>query len=176
MILYTSIYCIYSNVYLNRWLINHPEKDNRDAFLWCQLTPPHEPFAFSGLNKILTNAAKRAHISKKVKTHAFIRAQATEIAKTFTEQQMKRYLGWTSGFKMASNFVHLSGTDIDNAVLAKNGIKIESKDARLKPDECQRCHKMIPLESVYCGLCGLSFNGDADKKKYSNYWKKSSNN
>ena len=162
-----KILIVYSSMYLNQWLINHPEKDNRDAFLWCQLTPPYEPFTYSGLRKILTGAAKRANISKKVNPHAFRHAQATELAKVFTEQQMKRYLGWTSSSKMASVYVHLSGIDIDNAVLAKNGIELEEKDTRLKPDECPRCHRMIPPESVYCGFCGLSLNGDADKKVFS---------
>ncbi|WP_370575726.1 tyrosine-type recombinase/integrase [Methanomethylovorans sp.] len=155
-----KILVIFSGMYLNQWLINHPERDNREAFLWCQLFPPHNPISATAFRRVLTRAADRAGIQKKVNPHAFRHAQATELAKDFTEQQMKQYLGWAQDSKMAAVYVHLSGRDMDAAVLAKNGIEIEKRDTRLKADECPRCHKMIPPEVMFCGFCGLPLTAE----------------
>ncbi|MDI3539456.1 MAG: integrase/recombinase XerD [Methanolobus sp.] len=156
-----KILVIFSGMYLNQWLINHPDRDNREAFLWCQLFPPHNPISATAFRKVIVRAADRAGIKKKVNPHSFRHAQATELAKDFTEQQMKSYLGWAQDSKMAAVYVHLSGRDMDAAVLAKNGIEIEKRDTRLKADECPRCHKMIPPEVSFCGFCGLPLTTDA---------------
>jgi site-specific recombinase XerD len=156
-----KILVIFSGMYLNNWLITHPDRNNREAFLWCQLFPPHNPISATAFRKVIVRAADRAGIKKKVNPHSFRHAQATELAKDFTEQQMKQYLGWAQDSKMAAVYVHLSGRDMDAAVLAKNGIEIEKRDTRLKADECPRCHKMIPPEVMFCGFCGLPLTKEA---------------
>jgi len=156
-----KILVVFSGMYLNNWLITHPERNNREAYVWCQLQPPHKQLSFGSFRTVLKKAAKRAGIQKKVNPHSFRHAQATELAKDFTEQQMKNYLGWVQESKMAATYVHLSGRDMDAAVLAKNGIEIDKRDTRLKPSECPRCHKMIPPNAVYCGFCGLPLTGEA---------------
>lgn len=44
------------------------------------------------------------------------------MANNFTEAQMNMYFGWVRGSNMPSICVHLSGRDIDDAVLKANGI------------------------------------------------------
>ena len=57
---------------------------------------------------------------------------------------------------MAATYVHLSGRDIDNAVLQANGAKIDNSviEPKLKVKVCSRCQFSNPIESKYCNRCG----------------------
>ena len=70
------------------------------------------------LNKI----AKKAGINKKIHPHLFRHSRGTYMANYLTEAQMNAYFGWVQGSGMPSIYVHLSGRDIDDAVLKANGI------------------------------------------------------
>lgn len=161
-----KILVVFSSMYLNEWLITHPERHNRDSWLWCQIRgQTHPRITQAAFRAVIKNASKRAGIKKKINPHSFRHAQATELAKDFTEQQMKQYLGWTQDSTMAAVYVHLSGRDMDSAILQKNGIKVEERDTRLKADECPRCHKMIPPDAVYCGFCGLPLTKQIENRE-----------
>ena len=45
---------------------------------------------------------------------------------------MKQYFGWVQGSKIASVYVHLSGRDVDKALLRLNGIEVEEYREELK--------------------------------------------
>ena len=63
---------------------------------------------------------------------------------------------------MASIYVHLSGKDIDNAILKLNGIPIdETHVGGLKVGRCPRCKELNPEKSSFCGKCGLPLNIEA---------------
>jgi len=57
---------------------------------------------------------------------------------------------------MAATYVHLSGRDIDNAVLQANGVKVDNSmmEPKLKVKVCRRCQFSNPIESKYCNRCG----------------------
>ncbi|MCK4634960.1 MAG: zinc ribbon domain-containing protein, partial [Candidatus Aenigmarchaeota archaeon] len=61
---------------------------------------------------------------------------------------------------MPSTYVHLSGRDLDDAILRMNGIKkekeIEEKD--FVPKNCQRCKEVNPPTAKFCKRCGLPMN------------------
>ncbi|WP_321420484.1 site-specific integrase [uncultured Methanomethylovorans sp.] len=166
-----KILVIYSAKHLFNWLQAHPLKEDRNAPLWVVLDKRHEEFNHEAMHTRLFAIAKRAGITKKVNPHAFRHAQATELAKDFTEQQMKRYLGWTADSSMASVYVHLSGRDIDDAVLKKNGIKIEDRNTSLRPNECPKCHFISEGNFKYCGVCGTILTVETqitDDEKFKN--------
>jgi site-specific recombinase XerD len=156
-----KILVIYSAKHLFNWLSAHPLKENRNAPLWVVLNQNLEPLNHAAFHILLRRTAKRAGIQKRVNPHSFRHAQATELAKDFTEQQMKRYLGWTQGSEMASIYVHLSGKDIDNAILQKNGIEVEERNTSLQHNECPRCHFISEGNIKYCGVCGTALTQEA---------------
>ncbi len=156
-----KILVVYSAMFINQWLTVHPTRDKRETYFFSPLDDGSSPMTAANFVKILAKAANRAGIQKKVNPHSFRHAQATALAKDFTEQQMKNYLGWSKDSKMASIYVHLSGRDMDDAILKKNGIEMEERDTRLKPEECPRCHHVIPNGVKFCGFCGLPLTGDA---------------
>ena len=70
------------------------------------------------MNLLLKKEAKKAGIKKKVYCHLLRHSQATGLANTMTEQQLKKQMGWAGSSNMAQTYVHLSNPEIDNAVLA----------------------------------------------------------
>jgi hypothetical protein len=71
---------------------------------------------------------------------------------------MKEYLGWVGDSRMASTYVHLSGRNIDNALLKLNGIKTEdevnSEEHTLRIKTCSRCQEVNSPTSGFCSRCG----------------------
>jgi hypothetical protein len=59
---------------------------------------------------------------------------------------------------MASTYVHLSGCNIDNALLKLNGIKTEdevnSEEHTLRIKTCLRCQESDSPTSGFCSRCG----------------------
>jgi ribosomal protein L40E len=102
--------------------------------------------------------AARCNIGKRVNPHSFRHARASNLANVLTEAQMKEYLGWVGDSKMASTYVHLSGRNIDNALLKLNGIKTEdevnSEEHSLRIKTCMRCQEVNSPTNGFCSRCG----------------------
>ena len=151
---------IFSAPTLAEWLNHHPERSNQNAPLWTSLekvgsTNPLQYYAF---RKMLCDAAVRARIRKRVNPHGFRHARASNLANHLTEAQMKEMFGWTQDSKMASVYVHLSGRNIDNALLQLNGLKTEAEvnqeEHSLQLKTCMRCQEKNAPTSRFCARCG----------------------
>lgn len=108
-------------------------------------------------------AAQRAGIKKKVNPHSFRHARATYLAGRFTEQQLKAFFGWTRSSDATTVYVHLSGKDVDDALLKAYGIKTEESSCditTLKPVNCKRCKTQNESANSFCKLCGFPLNED----------------
>jgi len=101
--------------------------------------------------------ASKAVVSKKVNAQNFRHSRPTYLANFLTEAQMKEFFGWVQASKMASIYVHLSGRDVDNAILNVYGIKSSEgkEESTLKPLNCQRCGESNQATNRYCSRCGL---------------------
>ena len=152
---------INASPYLASWMENHPARNNQDPPLWLNIhAKDNETIMYKNFCRIITIASKKAGIRKKVNPHAFRHARATHLANHLTEAQMKVYFGWTQSSDMASVYVHLSGRDIDNALLKLNGIKVDEEEKKndnesLKPKPCSRCTTINPATGKFCQRCGL---------------------
>ena len=90
--------------------------------------------------------------------HMFRHSRATHLACHLTEAQMKEYFGWVQASRMAAIYVHLSGRDVDHALLKLHGIKTDKGDQQpdqLESKPCSRCKTINPCTGRYCSLCGL---------------------
>jgi len=146
---------IASTPYLIDWLNRHPQKDDLKAYLW--ITSRNKRLGYGGVNAILSKAAKRADIKKKVNPHNFRHSRASYLANYLTEAQMKEYFGWTQASNMAAIYVHLSGRDVDNALLKVYGIENheQKQESVLKPKDCPRCGETNQETNKYCQKCGM---------------------
>lgn len=130
----------------------HPFKQSPESFVWIRpennqrVTPD---FA----NYLLKNLAKKAGILKRVHAHAFRHARATELAKILTEQQLKVYCGWVNDSRMASVYVHLSGRDVDEALLKARGIEVKEEKPKQVVKVCSKCKEPNSYLAHFCKKC-----------------------
>lgn len=69
----------------------------------------------------------------------------------------EEHFGWVQGSEMAATYVHLSGRDVDNALLKLQGLVQveETKSEKLNMRVCPRCKDHKSPVSKFCTKCGL---------------------
>jgi integrase/recombinase XerD len=156
---------------IKEWLENHPASDNPDAYVWTgRMTPSNpefenKPLHYHTVNRRLKKIANQAGIDKDVNPHAFRHARATHLATELKEAQMRKYFGWTPGSDVPSRYVHLSGRDIDNAILELNGVKNPEEDStEMDRVKCPDCGERVSPAQQFCGQCGVSL-AEAEEEK-----------
>ncbi len=154
-----------STSYLSIWLSMHPFKDNPNAPLWTKVVDKWHPqsmgvLSYKGAQKMLRVAFRRAEIRKRPSPHLFRHSRATHLAKHLTEAQLKEYFGWTQSSDMAARYVHLSGRDVDTAIMKLHGIKVEEteEEMKLRQVKCPRCKEENPSNFSLCKRCGAALN------------------
>jgi integrase len=149
---------VFSAPKLQQWVENHPLKDDPDAPLWVTrgTSKRNTILTYGSVSTLLRMLAKRAGIKKRVYPHLFRHSRATHLANHLTEAQMKQYFGWVQGSRMASIYVHLSGRDVDRALLRLNGINLgEEVREEIKSLVCPRCRARNSPDARFCSKCGL---------------------
>jgi len=150
-----------STPYISTWLNNHPFSKKPDASLWINVgtMKHHKPVGYSGLRMILQRTFIKAGIKKRFNPHSFRHSRATLLANHLTEFQMNQYFGWIQGSDMPSTYVHMSGKEVDKAILELNGVYNEKKKEQLnKPIICPRCETINAVNSNHCNKCGGILN------------------
>ena len=124
-----------------------------------------EPIDKAAVAKVLKGAGRKAGIKKRIYPHLFRHSSATYWAQYLTEQQLKYYFGWTGGSTMAATYVHLSGRDIDHAILSSydDGEDI-IKPRSISFKTCPRCKEKNHPASIHCSRCGDSLEINEDIK------------
>jgi hypothetical protein len=89
------------------------------------------------------------------------------MANRLTDAQLKQYFGWTQGSDMAATYIHMSGRDIDNAILGVYGIKTEahSEESKLVPKQCPRCNRTNGVTTKVC-KCGYPLDPEIALQNY----------
>ena len=79
---------------------------------------------------------------------------------------MNEYLGWRQGSEMPSIYVHMSGRDVDKALLRISGVQVEEeeKSSEFKVRVCVRCGSSNSPGSSFCGRCGLPLSAEGVAK------------
>jgi len=161
---YRRIRLVSSVPYLAEWLNSHPFRENPEAWLWISLNN-FRRLPYNSLRTVLRVIAEKAGVKKKVNPHAFRHARATHLANFLTEAQMKEFFGWVQDSDMASVYVHLSGRDVDRAILSLYGVETEEskkKNEILKPKKCLRCGELNPATNRVCGRCFFPLDEGAE--------------
>jgi len=139
---------------LSNWIEYHPFKDNKNAPLWTAYN--NEALGYRGLLKHLAKTFKRAGINKPCNPHHFRHSRATFLAQHITEAQIKEFFGWTQDSRMASRYVHLSGRDVDNAILSVYNMSSKRElTVQLEPIKCFNCKRLNEAGRSRCRYCSL---------------------
>ena len=143
---------------LKAWLNVHPRKNETDTAVFVALTKNNKgnPLADSSLDFIISQIAKKAKIKKRVYPHLFRHTRATHLAKRLKESQLRILFGWSKTSDMPSVYVHLSGRDVEDAILQLNNIKPknEEKPAVVPTLKCYRCNEVNSIGNKFCWKCG----------------------
>ena len=150
------------------WINNHPKVQDRDAPLFIYLANQNQHQAYGkelnnqSASQILKKVSERAGITKRVHPHLFRHSRLTELAKDYTESELKIMAGWTGSSNMAAVYVHLSGGDIEKKILEKNGLINGNGDDPdkdiLKPKQCPRCKEINPNTAKFCHVCSMALD------------------
>jgi len=145
--------------YLKEWIKEyHPEKDNPEAALWPAGHPGSSaPPGYAAVCKLLRKLKARAGIKKPMNPHAFRHSRLTYLANKLTDAQLKQFAGWTQASSMAAVYVHMSGRDVDDAMLGIYGLKERAEDSGPKIKSCPFCGEKNMPEAVNCinKECGM---------------------
>ena len=152
---------IFSVPYLATWLDVHPQKDKPDAYVWIALGKRNRgtQMKYAAIRMMIKRTALKAGIKKRVYNHLFRHSRSTELAQHLTQAQMEEHLGWVHGSDMPRNYIHMSGKQVDNALLKIHGIvKDENLTPELKTVTCPRCDTINGPTSKYCSRCGMAMD------------------
>ncbi|MDA0524223.1 site-specific integrase [Methanococcoides alaskense] len=152
---------------LQAWINQHPFRDNPDAPLFVTSrnygAEPKSLDIRTVQNMLKTNA-ENAGLKKNVHPHALRHGRLTELVKQgFKEMELRIFAGWEADSKMPAVYIHLSGDDVENKLLAINGIiedDVEKKKEVLKPIKCPRCKTKNPHDAKYCSSCSMVLDMD----------------
>jgi integrase/recombinase XerD len=147
-----------STPYLANWISHSPLRKDPNAFVWISIgTKNHcKRLKYESVRYLLKGAAEKAGINKKVNPHNFRHSRATFLANKLTEAQMCAYLGWVQGSDMPRVYVHLSGRDVDNAILEMHGLKKPDESEKQKEmsiKRCEICGQVNEFEAKICRRC-----------------------
>ncbi|HEV2139065.1 MAG TPA: site-specific integrase [Nitrososphaerales archaeon] len=142
------------------WISNHPLRSKKAA-LWVDTSndTTHRPLRLVGLSKLFKRTARKAEILKRVNPYVFRHTRLTHLSKVLTESVLCEFAGWVQGSEMARNYVHLSGRDVDEAILRAYGlIKSGATCKPHVPIRCVRCTTLNPHDAEICYRCGFALN------------------
>jgi integrase len=149
-----TITLIPSVPYLQRWLQDHPGRDQRDVPLWSKL---HEvdDLSFKMYTKALESAAERAGVDRPVTLTNFRKSSASFLASQGMNQaHIEEHHGWTRGSRVAARYVSVFGDEADNELAKIHGLDVsEDESEPIGPVTCPRCDKDTPRDKEFCVWC-----------------------
>lgn len=84
-------------------------------------------------------------------------SRLTVLANILTDQQLKKFAGWTPDSNMPSVYIHLSGKELDEPLLLQHGLIKKEDQTRpaLTIKVCPRCSHMNQVTNKLCDKCSL---------------------
>lgn len=146
---------------LQQWLEIHPLKEKHHFPLWISQATNYknDSLGLRGAQKIIEEALFQANLYKHKRLYLLRHSRATHLCKHLTEAQMCVFFGWAIGTKVVRRYIHLSGKDLDNTLLAiGEGKQIQQQEYQLKTIKCNRCNEILSPSQQFCGRCGLSLD------------------
>lgn len=148
-----KVLVIESEGHIKSWLAAHPGRKNPEAPMWALIEQDDgkiTSMTYDGMRRMLYNKAVKAKLNPgKFHLHNFRHHAATAKAQWMTDQQMMEYFGWRKS-DMVRRYTHLSGRDMNSAILGHYGIKkIEEEEKRV----CPRCGLENLPSARFCSRC-----------------------
>lgn len=151
---------------LVNYLRQHPFKTEPSAPLWLfypdrfhnvDRSNPR-PMSSACLHKILTKAAKKAGINKKVNPQRWRASRASMLGHILTEAQLKLWFGWVPASKVLNHYLYLDEERVHLDYLRSEGVNITDNKPNqmieeIKPVRCSACNTVNPAGEYFCVQC-----------------------
>ena len=111
------------------WIDKHPKKHERNSYLFIQNHSKTDCKGLTDVGTILKNLVMKTGIKKHVHPHLFRHSRLTELARDFSESELKVIAGWSGNSNMAGVYIHLSGGDIEKKMLERRGLLNKENDS-----------------------------------------------
>lgn len=145
--------------YLMAWLNVHPLRNTPEAPLWIVRRGKPEGLGYMGIWRLCKKLKRLTGLKKPLRPNYLRHAGLTFWAKILPEQKLKKLAGWSPSSRMASIYIHLSGKDLDDDILAAHGRKRKKPQelgpSLLAPRECPRCKFENTPTALFCVRCGM---------------------
>ncbi len=138
---------------LLEWLEQHPLKDDSEAPVWIGMTKL-KVLNYQYLRQLIKNASKEAGLKKAVWNYLLRHTRLTDVARKHPDQILKRFGNWRGNTKMMDVYIHLSESDLEDAVLKEHGLLQEKKEEQLTLRPCPRCDELNTISVKRCIKCG----------------------
>ncbi|MCK9631957.1 MAG: tyrosine-type recombinase/integrase [Methanoregula sp.] len=152
---------ISSKPYLIQWQNDYPFAATPDALVFISFQ--RLPLQYAAVAMQLRKISKRAGIQKKITPHLFRHSRITEmIRKGYNESTVKKTMWGNINTTMFPTYLHLTDEDIDNDVLAMQGItkRDQHRSVAMDVQECRNCHTINAPTYRFCESCGKPLNDD----------------
>lgn len=158
------IRCVFCEPYLKVWKQDAPRKADDDyVFTTIQKTAPTYQMLYRQISRI----ADRAGIKKDVHPHIFRHSRITHLLQQGLSESVVKMMMWGSiNTDMFETYAHLTGADVDSAVLELHGIKQkkgEDREQVLAARECPRCHSIVSPTDKFCSNCAEQLTDEFKK-------------
>ena len=120
--------------------------------------------SYQAIYKQIRRIAQAAGVKKKVTPHLFRHTAITNLIRSGVQESVIKKMMWGSlSSEMLATYLHMTGEDIDRAILEANGLapKVKKRTPTLEPKECPRCHAINGPTMNYCGTCGQPLTMEA---------------
>jgi integrase len=144
---------------LKNWLANHPLRHQRIFPLWISeaTNNKNNPLGIAGAEKIAEEMIPKVDPNKEAKLYTLRHSRATFLAKCgWNQWQMCAYFGWDYNSEEPATYIHLSGSDLNQAILFLHGNEQAQKQRVVVLDKCVRCRNKLSTSAPFCNECGLS--------------------
>jgi site-specific recombinase XerD len=150
--------------YLAQWRADYRGEPEGEALVF--LNAHGRPLQYETLSKRLKSIARDAGITRHITPHIFRHSRITHLIREGVPESVIKLMMWGSvSTKMFQTYAHLTGADIDAAMLERYGIAQEDekvpRERGVKPVQCPHCHTINPPGARYCAVCGRGMTLDA---------------
>lgn len=160
----TARVCTWSTGHLAEWLRDHPDTDNPDAPLWCNLktvNPNKETgtaLNYGSLRKIILRVAERAGLSD-AHFHAIRSGTISEwVVDGKPMQEIAHRAHWGKDTRMFKVYGHFTDKEMNDATLRREGLLEDEEDEEDYLTQCPRCKVALPPKAQGCPRCLLVLN------------------
>jgi site-specific recombinase XerD len=154
-----AIRLIYSVDDLRNWIEHHPKREDPEAPVFIN-NSTGKPIDIRSAARIIKGIAKRIGLKKKVNPHNFRHSRFSHLGNKLTDKELMLLAGWKTR-AMVDVYTHLSMRDIENKLLAVEGIvknEVKPVESPLAPRTCPRCRKPNSPSAKFCAMCGAALD------------------